>query len=233
MRNLIALFLFASASLLTPACGAEPVESPGSEDSAPAKSDDPSGETHVAALDESPAPSAADPAPASSPASDWSVDYGKSTLGFTATQAGKSFEGRFEKFDAKIIFDPADLSKASIDVAVDMKSARTGDRQRDTALPDRDLFDAKAYPIAKFVSRTIEETGPGEYVAHGALTIRDKTKDVDLPFSLEINGNTAHATGGLTLVRTDFGVGQGELASDEWVGFDVDVKVDVTATRRG
>lgn len=227
MRNLMALFLVAAASLLTPACGAEPAESGRSEDSAPAKTDDPSGETQLAALDESPAPSAADPAPAS----DWSVDYGKSTLGFTATQAGKSFDGRFEKFDAKIIFDPADLPKASIDVTVDMTSAKTGDRQRDTALPDRDLFNAKAYPNAKFVSRDIEEAGSGEYVAHGALTIRDKTKDVDLPFSLEINENTAHATGGLTLVRTDFGVGQGELASDEWVAFDVDVKVDVTATR--
>lgn len=227
MRSPIAFFLFAAASLLTPACGAEPAQSSRSEDAAPAKSDDPSGEAQVAALDETSAPSAADPAPAS----DWSVDYDKSTLGFTATQAGAEFDGRFEKFDAKIVFDPADLSKASIDVAVDMTSARTGDRQRDTALPDRDLFDAKAYPNAKFVSREIEETVPGAYVAHGALTIRDKTKDVDLPFSLEIDGNAAHATGGLTLVRTDFGVGQGELASDEWVAFDVDVKVDVTATR--
>ncbi len=231
MRNLIALVLLASASLLTPACGAEPAQPAAADRPTAAKSDETPAETQLAALDEPSTPSTAKPAPAASPSSNWSVDYGKSTLGFTATQAGAEFDGRFEKFDAKIIFDPANLSSASIDVSVDMTSARTGDRQRDIALPGEDLFATKTYPSATFVSKDVEETSAGQYVAHGALTIRDKTKDVDLPFSLEINGNAAHATGGLTLIRTDFGVGQGELASDEWVAFDVDVKVDVTATR--
>lgn len=169
---------------------------------------------------------AAEAAPAA-----WSVDYGKSRLAFSAVQTGTEFEGHFERFEAKIVFDPADLSGASIDVDIDMSSVKTGDRQRDVALPGKEWFDAKAYPAAKFVSTDIEETASGEYVAHGALTIRDATKNIDLPFSLAIDGNEAHAVGGAELVRTDFGVGQGEFASDEWVGFGVTVKVDITATR--
>jgi polyisoprenoid-binding protein YceI len=164
-------------------------------------------------------------------AMEWTIDYGASRLGFTATQTGNDFQGRFEKFDAKIIFDPVDLSTASIDVDIDMSSVRTGDRQRDVALPGKEWFDAKAYPIAKFVSANVEETANGEYVAHGALTIREVTKKIDLPFSLEIEGDTARAIGEVELVRTDFGVGQGEFATDEWVGFGVRVQVDITATR--
>lgn len=161
----------------------------------------------------------------------WSVDYGKSRLAFDAFQTGNKFEGHFERFDARIVFDPADLSGASIDVDIDISSVKTGDRQRDVALPGKEWFDAKAYPAAKFVSTEVEVTASGEYVAHGTLTIREVTKEIDLPFSLAIDGSEAHAVGEVEFLRTDFGVGQGEFATDEWVGFGVTVKVDITATR--
>lgn len=161
----------------------------------------------------------------------WSVDYGKSRLAFSAIQTGNKFEGHFERFDAKIVFDPADLSGASIDVDINISSVKTGDRQRDVALPGKEWFDAKGYPAAKFLSTDVEEMASGEYVAHGALTIREVTKKIDLPFSLAIDGNEAHAIGEVELVRTDFGVGQGEFATDEWVGFGVTVKIDITANR--
>lgn len=183
----------------------------------------------AAACGETAAPAkAADAAPTSSR---WTVDYGASRLGFRALQTGTEFEGHFEDYDAEIIFDPEDLSTTSIDVTISMTSARTGDRQRDIALPGKDWFDAKKHPTASFISEDVEQTAPGEYVAHGALTIRAVTKQVELPFMLEIDGDSAHATGGLTLIRTDFGVGQVEFESDEWVGFEVEVSVDITATR--
>lgn len=165
------------------------------------------------------------------PAGSWAVNYAESRLGFSATQTGKSFDGEFTKYDAKIVFDPADLASASIDVTVDMRSAKTGDKQRDTALPGSDWFKANDFPSARFQSSSVEQTGEGAYVAHGSLTIRDATKDVDLPFTLAINGDAAKANGEVTLLRTDFGVGQGEFATDEWVRLDVKVTVDITATR--
>ena len=53
-----------------------------------------------------------------------------------------------------------------------------------------------------------------------------------LPFTLKIDGDTAHATGKANLVRTTWGVGQGSWASDQYVGFEVDVTVDLTAKRQ-
>lgn len=213
--------------ILTPACGAESQSSSPVQKAEPEQQAAPQG-----------APGAGAPSKEMKMASlevptsgGWRVDYGKSTLSFTATQVGSAFTGRFEKYDAEIVFDPSDLEAASINVSVDMNSAKTGDRQRDVALPEKDWFDARAHPTATFVSQNIKSSGGGDYVAHGTLTIRETSKAVDLPFHLEINGDTAHATGGLTLVRTDFGVGQGEFSTDEWVGLEVDVKIDITATR--
>lgn len=161
----------------------------------------------------------------------WSVDYSKSRLGFIATQAGNSFEGRFENFDARINFDPDDVSAASVDVLIDMTSARTGDRQRDIALPGEEWFATKTYPTAMFSSGDIEDLGAGAYVAHGRLTIKGVTKEVDLPFKLEINGDNARASGGLTIIRTDYGVGTGEFSTGKWVGLNVDIRFEISATR--
>ena len=161
----------------------------------------------------------------------WVVDTAKSLLEFTATQSGAAFTGKFGKFDAEIVLDPENLSAASIRVTVDMTSATTGDRQRDDALPSVDWFSAKAFPAATFHSSEIVSLGEGAYEARGALKIRDAEKPLVLPFTLSISGDRAVADGTISLVRTDFGVGQGEFSTDEWVGFNVGVRVHIEASR--
>lgn len=169
-----------------------------------------------------------EPAP---PDGGWTVDKAASTLEFTASQSGKEFTGSFSDFDAAITLDPADLSAARIEVTIDMGSATTGDRQRDAALPSVDWFSAKAFPEARFSSTRIATTGQGAYEAEGALTIRGASKDLTLPFTLKISGDKGVADGAVTLVRTDFGVGQGEFESDEFVGFNVGVRYHIEASR--
>ena len=176
-------------------------------------------------------PQSSTAAPAAASPGAWVVDKDASKLSFTATQTGKSFEGEFETFNADIIFDPADLANASLSVTVDTASAETGDRQRDTALPGSDWFKTSEFPSATFASDEIVETGEGAYEARGALTIRDVTRDLVLPFTLSINGDAAHAEGAVTLVRTDYGVGQGEFSTDEWVGLEVGVSFVIEATK--
>ncbi|MGE0407967.1 MAG: YceI family protein [Amphiplicatus sp.] len=170
--------------------------------------------------------SAAAPAPAA-----WTVDKEESRLGFSGVQTGKPFEGAFERWSAAIAFDPDALSSTSIEVTVDMASAKTGDRQRDLALRDADWFKVKAFPTARFVSTDVEKTGEGRYVAHGALTIRDATRPLDLPFSLAIEGGEAKATGDAKLLRTDFGVGQGEFATGQWIALEAGVSFTIVARR--
>jgi polyisoprenoid-binding protein YceI len=164
-------------------------------------------------------------------AAPWKMDAAKSQLGFSGTQTGAAFKGHFTRFSAQIDFDPDHPQTSRIAVTIDPASAVTGDSQRDTALPDKDWFDTAHFPQAKFVTSSIRKTGANAYAAAGILTLRGIAKPVTLPFTLTIDGATAHAKGRLNLVRTAFGVGQGTWASGQWVALDVGVDVDIVATR--
>lgn len=172
------------------------------------------------------------PVIAEAAATAWTVNYEKSRLGFSAAQNGKRFDGAFEKFDAKILLDPASPETGVIEVTVDMTSAKAGDRQRNAALPGSDWFKAKEFPVARFVSSEIVSDGEGRYAAKGDLTIRDVTKEIILPFTLQVEGDNALAVGEVTLVRTDFGVGRGEFTEGKWVSLDVLVRVEIAATKK-
>lgn len=164
-------------------------------------------------------------------AAEWALDPAASRLGFSGTQAGAPFTGRFRRFTAEIRFDPAAPEAGRVVVLVDLASAETGDAQRDGALPQPEWFDAKTNPQARFEATRFVARGGDAYEASGSLTIRGVRQDVALPFRLAVTGDTARATGRLDLVRTAFGVGQGPWASGQWVALEVGVDLDVTARR--
>lgn len=114
---------------------------------------------------------------------------------------------------------------------IDLTSARTGDLQRDTSLQQKAWFDAMIATQARFETTRIVAAGDGTYAAVGTLTLRGQTRPVTLPFRLERTGNAARAVGHVDLVRTEFGIGQGVWATDQWVALAVGVDIDLVATR--
>ncbi|MBK6351590.1 MAG: YceI family protein [Proteobacteria bacterium] len=115
----------------------------------------------------------------------WTVDPAHSQLTFRPRLAGGEFAGRFERFDATIRFDPADLSHSSLQVVVDLLSARTGDTDRDTALQGSDFFQTTRWPKGTFTSTGIRSLGDGRFEATGKLTLRDVTRDVRVQFRFD------------------------------------------------
>jgi len=160
-------------------------------------------------------------------AADWTIDAAKSTLGFSGTQTGSKFTGHFGKFDGTISFDPAHPEAGHAKINIDIASATTGDKQRDGAMPGHDWFNVAAFPAAVFEAQSFKSKGGNAYDAVGTLTIRGVSKPVTLPFTLDIQGNSAHAKGHLDLVRSAFGVGQGPWATGQWVALEVGVDVDL------
>ncbi|MDX7951642.1 YceI family protein [Lichenihabitans sp. Uapishka_5] len=165
-------------------------------------------------------------------AATWTVDPAKSTLGFAGTQTGEGFTGRFKTWTGTIDYDPAKPEAAHVSISIDTGSAATGDPQRDEAMPGEDWFDASKSPKATFEATGFTPKGGDQFETAGTLTIRGAAKPVTLPFTLKLDGDTAHATGKATLTRTTWGVGQGDWASDQYVGFGVDVTLDLTAKRQ-
>ena len=161
----------------------------------------------------------------------WKLDPAKSRLGFSGTQAGTTFEGKFTRYGTDIAFDPDHLDESHITVTVDLASAVTGDTQRDTALPGKDWFDIGEFPQAKFDTSAIRKLGPNTYEAVGNLTLRGVTKPLTLPFTLQFDGANAHAIGHAGLMRSTFGLGQGPWATGQWVALEVGVDFDIVAAR--
>jgi polyisoprenoid-binding protein YceI len=166
----------------------------------------------------------------SAEAATWKLDLAKSKLGFSSTQTGTKFQGVFNGWNSEIEFDPDRLEASHIMVTVYLATATTKDAQRDKALPDSNWFDTGHFPTAMFETREIHRKGANDYEAVGTLTLRGVAAPLMLPFTLEIDGTSAHAKGHAELSRRTFGIGQGPWASDQWVAFEVGVDIDVTAT---
>jgi len=167
------------------------------------------------------------------------MDPAGSSLAFHFTQAGAQNEGQFRRFAVNLRLDPAQLAASRLDVSVEIASVDTGDKDRDATLRGADLFDAAHFPQARFVSSSIQRIDATHYRAVGTLTLRNVTHPLTVPFSLlapggaAANGGASAASGAaaattsmsgqLALKRLDFGVGQGEWKSTEWVGNEVAV----------
>jgi polyisoprenoid-binding protein YceI len=161
-------------------------------------------------------------------AAPWTVVPETSTVGFVGTQQGTKFNGRFQTFTAEINLDAADPTKGSIVGTVQLDSVNTRDHDRDASLLDKDWFNAKEFPQAKFESQKIEKAADGSYVANGQLTLKGQTKPAVMKFTLTGAGATAQFAGSLSINRFDFNVGEG-WNDTSWVAQDVavDVKLDL------
>ena len=173
-------------------------------------------------------------------AAEWAVDAARSTLSFEVAAQGTPFSTVFKDWTATISFDPDNLASANATVTINLASADSGSRDRDGMMASKSWFDTAGSTFsapagvpavqALFQTTSFRKTGDTSYEADGILSIRDAAKQVTLPFTLVITGNEAHMTGSVTINRTEWGVGQGQYASDDPVGTEVKVIVDLFAT---
>lgn len=151
----------------------------------------------------------------------YSVDPA-SRLAFVGIQAGAEFTGTFHKFTATVDFAPDALANAHFDVLIDMGSVDSKDDDRDKILRGPDIFDVARFPSAHYVTRVFTKTATG-YSAVGALTLHGVTKDVPIDFRFISTPAMTKLEGTAQLRRLDFGVGQGDWKSTEWIGDAVKV----------
>jgi polyisoprenoid-binding protein YceI len=161
-------------------------------------------------------------AAAAAGAASYSADPAQSRLEFVGVQAGADFKGVFHKFTANVDFAPDALAGSRIDVQIDMNSVDSMDKDRDTTMRGKDIFDVAHNPTAHYLTKTITKTATG-YSAVGSLTLRGVTKDVPIDFQFAPAAAGAKLTGTAKLNRLDFGVGQGDWKSTENVGDGVKI----------
>ena len=171
-------------------------------------------------------------------ATEWEVDRAHSAINFTINHFFTPVDGSFDDYNATIHFDPENLEDSRIHVVIPVESVNTRNERRDNHLKSEDFFNSSQWQTMTFVSNSIEQTGDNEFVARGELTIRDVTKEFDLPFELlgvmdhpmRENTKVAGITANAELNRTDYGVGVGDWAATAVVGDRVNVRLNLELT---
>ena len=161
----------------------------------------------------------------------WKLDPAHSAAQFAVRHMGIStVRGTFAKVSGTVTYDPADVSKTTIDVSIDAASLDTRVERRDTDLRGEHFFDVQKYPEITFKSDRAEPAGEGKLKIAGDLTLHGVTKrvvlDVDGPSQpIKDPRGTTHmgASATATINRADFGM----TAMQGMVGSDVSITLDV------
>jgi len=156
----------------------------------------------------------------------WTVQKG-GTLGFTTQWSGNTLNGHFRQWDADISFGANALDQSRVTVRIETGSATTGQGQPDEALPGEEWFSSAAFPTATFNASKFRKTATG-YQASGTLMIKGQSHPLTLPFTLDIDGDTAHMKGSATVNRLDYGIG---FPATDDIPAEVKLNIDLTAKR--
>jgi polyisoprenoid-binding protein YceI len=162
----------------------------------------------------------------------YTSDAQQSRLEFVGVQAGAEFKGVFHKFSADVDFTPETLASSRIDVQIDMNSVDSMDKDRDTTIRGKDVFDVAHNPTAHYVTKSITKTAAG-FSAIGALTLHGVTKDVPIEFQFLPGAAAAKLSGSAKLNRLDFGVGQGDWKSTDTIGNAVKIDFSLVLKPKG
>jgi polyisoprenoid-binding protein YceI len=163
----------------------------------------------------------------SAAAAQWVLAPDESQLEFVATYQGQEVKGVFRRFDVHFGFEPNAPATSKLDVSVALASADMGSADINGAIQGDQWFAVVSGPQAHFASTDIVIRSPEHYVANGTLRLKGYARQVAVPFTWSVTGNSARMEGRLVLKRTDFGIGTGEWASGETIGLDVAVRFDV------
>jgi polyisoprenoid-binding protein YceI len=111
----------------------------------------------------------------------WTFDKAVTDIGFSVTHLVISeVEGHFAAYEGTVTTKGDDFSNAQVNFTVDIASIDTGNEKRDAHLKADDFFNAEKFPKMTFKGRAMTKTGKDTYKLVGDLTIRDKTRKVEL-----------------------------------------------------
>ncbi len=165
-------------------------------------------------------------------ATDWTIVPEDSRIAFSGNAAGQTIEGVFPDFSGSVTFDPDAPGDARAEIVIELASLTTGNKDVDGTLPEETWFHTSAHPQAMFSADSAEAAdGDNDYVVNGVLSLKGEAREVAIPVSITLAGDTATASGEVTIDRLDFGIGPTGPISGITVSRDVTVSFRIKAVR--
>lgn len=131
----------------------------------------------------------------------------KSSVTYEIKNMGINTNGKFDGLDANINFDKANLPASSIEASIDVNTLDSDNSMRDNHLKSEDYFDVAHYPKIMMKSTSFKHKSGNNFVGLFNITIKNKTKAVEVPFIYTETANTGLFKGNFKINRKDFGIG--------------------------
>jgi polyisoprenoid-binding protein YceI len=153
------------------------------------------------------------------------IDYGRSQITVASRQMNVPVEAKFKKFSAKLAFDPTSPGAFKAQVEVDAASFDVGNDDVNIEALDKAWLDVKKFPKALFVSTSARSLGGDRYEARGPLTIKGRTHDIAVPYTVKTDaaGNSV-IEGVFNIRRLQYGIGEGVWRHVDIVADDVQIR---------
>lgn len=166
----------------------------------------------------------------------YQVDSLHSSVAFGVPIAGglSTLQGRFNKFNAVINYDPNDATRSSVKATIDVSSLDTGVAARDKHTLGKDGFDVEKYPTITFLSKRIAKDGEG-FDCVGELNFRGIRKEITIHFhptgsrSMGENQKLLGFQGTFKIDRRDYGMNWQMSHDNDWIGNVAEVQLSVLA----
>ncbi len=119
----------------------------------------------------------------------------------------KVARGRLAAVGGELHVDGRDSLDSWVRVDFDAASLTTGSRERDAAITGPDFLDTDRFPLIRFESTGVAETGAGRFLVVGDLYVRDLVGEVELEARLVgIRRNRVAFAATASLSRSGYGL---------------------------
>jgi polyisoprenoid-binding protein YceI len=149
----------------------------------------------------------------------------RSAIAFRIKNMGIGVDGAIGGLQADVRFNPTNFESSTIEASAEAITINTDNSSRDDHLKGEDFFDVAHYPKITIKSVSFKHKGGNNYTGQFNLTIKGKTKLIEIPFTYTEKSTTAAFKGSFKLNRLDFGVGDSSLILSD----DVTVTIDAEA----
>ena len=171
---------------------------------------------------------------ATAQAATWKVDAAHTNVGFTVSHLFTSVQGRFDRFNGSIEFDPHQPEQTVVRGSIEASSINTNNEKRDKHLRSGDFFDVEKYPTLDFESTGIRDISGNKAKLEGKLTIHGVTRSVVLDVTFRGQGSDpwgnvrAGFAATLNINRKDYGLNWNEMLETGGflVGDEVEIRID-------
>ncbi|HVS92151.1 MAG TPA: YceI family protein [Mucilaginibacter sp.] len=144
------------------------------------------------------------------------------SITFEIKNLGITTNGSLGGLSTKIRFNPANLASSTIEASADVSTINTDNSGRDEHLRSEDFFDVARYPKISLKSVAFKHRNGNNYTGTFILTMKDQSKQVEIPFTFLDKGSAMEFKGTFKINRLDFGVGSTSLVLSDDVIIHID-----------